>query len=291
MWSDLKRFLNLPVIVGGLPFILTNGTLADADEVQGDLQFIVDQVNANAQPAGGGAADTIAWTLMQTAPTFVSTTSFTMTGNQTASFTIGRRLKSTNTGGTVYSTVIASAVTLNTTVTVTNQSGTLDSGMSEVSISTVEAVNPALPVFTNLFGASTTNVPQATLTVLRCVVAPSGDALSEYTLGTSSSFTPKVTGTYVVSLAGALQATGDNVTLGARISAFIYKNAVLGNTISTVDWPFATGVQSTIVPMQGAAQVSATAGDLIQVKFLGAVYTGGNMIYNGNFAVRRILYP
>ena len=39
-------------IVGTLPFPLVNGTTADATQVQGDLQFIADQVNANAAPIG-----------------------------------------------------------------------------------------------------------------------------------------------------------------------------------------------------------------------------------------------
>ncbi len=40
-----------------------------------------------------------------------SATTFTVTTNRTAQYTPGRRLKSINTGGTVYSTVISSAFT------------------------------------------------------------------------------------------------------------------------------------------------------------------------------------
>jgi hypothetical protein len=39
-------------IIGTLPNNLTNGTTADASQVIADLNFIVNQVNANAQPAG-----------------------------------------------------------------------------------------------------------------------------------------------------------------------------------------------------------------------------------------------
>lgn len=39
-------------IVGTLPNILTNGTTADASQVMADLNFIVNQVNANAVPLG-----------------------------------------------------------------------------------------------------------------------------------------------------------------------------------------------------------------------------------------------
>ncbi|MFT4068928.1 hypothetical protein [Paraburkholderia sp.] len=39
-------------IIGALPVTLTNGTTADASQVMADLNFIVNAVNAGAQPAG-----------------------------------------------------------------------------------------------------------------------------------------------------------------------------------------------------------------------------------------------
>lgn len=44
------KFFRLPVIVGALPITLTNGTTADATQVMSDLNWIVNQVNANAAP-------------------------------------------------------------------------------------------------------------------------------------------------------------------------------------------------------------------------------------------------
>ena len=55
-------------------------------------------------------------------PTFVSATSFTLVGDQTLIFTKGRRIKTTNTGGTVLSTVVNSVFGATTTVTVVNLS-------------------------------------------------------------------------------------------------------------------------------------------------------------------------
>lgn len=80
-------------------------------------------------------------------PTFVSTTSFTLVGNQTATFTVGRRLKSTNSGGTIYSTITASAFGAVTTVTVENDSGVLDSGLSAVSYGLISPENTSSPTF------------------------------------------------------------------------------------------------------------------------------------------------
>ena len=82
-------------------------------------------------------------------PTFVSTTSFTLAGDQTAAFTVGRRLKTTNTGGTIYSRISASAYSSVTTVTVVNDSGTLDSGLSAVSYGLLTPTNTSAPVLTD----------------------------------------------------------------------------------------------------------------------------------------------
>lgn len=66
-------------------------------------------------------------------PTFVSGTSFTVPGDQTLLFTLGRRVKTTNTGGTVYSMVTSVIFGAGiTTVRVVNDSLTLDSGISAV---------------------------------------------------------------------------------------------------------------------------------------------------------------
>ncbi len=84
------------------------------------------------------------WVAYGSAPTFVSTTSFTLVGDQTSTFHVGRRLKTTNSGGTIYSTIITTAFGALTTVTVANDSGVLDSGLSAVSYSLISAVNPSI---------------------------------------------------------------------------------------------------------------------------------------------------
>lgn len=84
------------------------------------------------------------WTSGPT-PTYVSATSFTLSGDQTSTFHKHRRLKTTNTSGTVYSTIIGTSFAASlTTVTVANDSGTLDSGLSAVSYGLVSAANPSI---------------------------------------------------------------------------------------------------------------------------------------------------
>lgn len=80
------------------------------------------------------------------APTFVSATSFTLVGDQTTNFTVGRRVKTTNSGGTVYSRISNSVFGALTAVTVVNDgAGVIDSGLSAVSYGLLSADNPSLP--------------------------------------------------------------------------------------------------------------------------------------------------
>jgi hypothetical protein len=79
-------------------------------------------------------------------PTYVSGTSFTLAGDQTPTFTIGRRVKTTNSGGTVYSTITNSVFGALTTITIVNDSSNLDAGLSAVSYGMLSANNPSVPL-------------------------------------------------------------------------------------------------------------------------------------------------
>ncbi len=95
----------------------------------------------------------IEWTASGLTPTFISTTQFSVPGNQTAVFTTNLRTKTANTGGTIYSTVSAqsySAGPNTTTVTVVNDSGVLDSGLSSVSYGFLNSVNPSMPPYSDV---------------------------------------------------------------------------------------------------------------------------------------------
>jgi hypothetical protein len=79
------------------------------------------------------------------APTYISATSFSVTGDATTTLHVGRRLKTTNTGGTRYSTITRSVFGALTTVTVENDSGSLDSGLSALSYGISSADNTSVP--------------------------------------------------------------------------------------------------------------------------------------------------
>lgn len=85
------------------------------------------------------------WVVYQSPPTYVSATSFTVAGDQTQTFQVRRRIKTTNTGGTIYSTITASSyLAPNTTVTVQNDSGVLDSGLSQVSYGLISVLDSSV---------------------------------------------------------------------------------------------------------------------------------------------------
>lgn len=85
------------------------------------------------------------------APTYVSATQFTLVGDQTSTFHVGRRVKTTNSGGTVYGYISVSAYTSLTTITVVNDSGTLDAGLSAVSYGLLSSDNPSTPLLTDAY--------------------------------------------------------------------------------------------------------------------------------------------
>ena len=63
------------------------------------------------------------------APTYIGATQFSLVGDQTSTFQVGRRIKATVTAGTVYGRISVSAFAAVTTVTVVMDSGALDSGL------------------------------------------------------------------------------------------------------------------------------------------------------------------
>lgn len=78
-------------------------------------------------------------------PTYIGATQFSLVGDQTSIFTVGRRVKTVNTGGTIYGVITASVYGVVTTVTVLNDSGALDAGLSGVSYGLISATNTSAP--------------------------------------------------------------------------------------------------------------------------------------------------
>lgn len=106
-------------------------------------------------------SSTTEWIATNLTPTFISTTSFSFVGNQTGTFPVGIRTKSTNTGGTIYSNVFSATYAAGpntTTIVVTNDSGVIDSGISAVSYSNLRSDNESLPPYNTLLPVLADNV-------------------------------------------------------------------------------------------------------------------------------------
>src|SRR5438445_4062054 len=148
--------------------------LAPANDTDppGSPVWTMDNLTGIGDPTGIGIGGE--WVAFAGTPTFAGATSFTVTGDQTAIFTVGRRVKSTNTGGTVYSTITSSVFAAVTTVTVVNDASVLDAGLSSVSYGALSTPNGSVP-FTQFIAAgidhSIASVTTGVLTVTSNIAA------------------------------------------------------------------------------------------------------------------------
>jgi hypothetical protein len=77
-------------------------------------------------------------------PTYVSATSFTVPGNLTSTYSVGRAIKCTD-ASTLYGVITASAYSTVTTVTVKLISGSLSASLTAISLGTITPTNSAMP--------------------------------------------------------------------------------------------------------------------------------------------------
>lgn len=166
-------------ITGGIPVKFRLFSAAAA------ALLTIDNVSGINDPAGITAQDQ--WVLYGAAPTRISNTSFSVVGDQTAIFQVGRRLKSTNSGGTIYSSITASVFGAVTTVTVVNDSGVLDSGMSAVSYGLISATNTSAPTTLARAGANTDITSLASVATVSGTPNFTGNATGQTQAGTDNS--------------------------------------------------------------------------------------------------------
>ena len=128
-----------PIVLDSAGRLTSNVWLAAGVPTKFVLATSVGTTEGVAQDYVTGVNDPLAvgasaeWTAYVVAPTYVNTTSFSLSGNQTSLFTVGRRVKAQCTSGLVYGTVTASVYTSLTTITLALDSTLLDSGLSAVS--------------------------------------------------------------------------------------------------------------------------------------------------------------
>ena len=166
----------------------------------GSTVWTVDNVSSTSGGTGGGGVSG-EWVASGMTPTFINSTSFSVTGDQRATFDVSRKLKSTVTAGTSYSTIVSSSFSTVTTVTVVVDQGSigLDSGLSAVSYGG-DGVNRSIPTASSMYitggspGAMTTTV-YSTQMVTAASPTVQIDVLSEFT-ASNGRFTAKNAGLY-----------------------------------------------------------------------------------------------
>lgn len=85
------------------------------------------------------------WVLQSTVPTYINATQFSVPGDQTSTFTVGRRVRAVCTGGVRHGYISVSDYTSLTTITLVLDADTLDSGLSAVSVGLLSSVNSSMP--------------------------------------------------------------------------------------------------------------------------------------------------
>ena len=236
-------------------------------------------------------------------PTYVSGTSLTLVGDQTAAYSVGRRVKATVTAGTVYGVIATSVYTTLTTLTVTMDSGALDSGLSVVSLSILTPANVSIPQNIKLTNSITGNADGTASNLSGTPTVPNGTSATTQTSGDNS--TKLATTAYVdagVATPGEVRQTFRTTapstwyllpnaaqTAVSRVGTYANISALM----ATLGYPFGAGDGSTTFVMPWIptgytfvqAVSAATAGALSHGKVKSHTHTfGGTAQLLGGFS-------
>lgn len=126
-------------------------------QTRGISEYFRDQFDAIAlgfDGVEGSSAVQSQWITYAPTATFINTTSFSVVGDQTGTFEVGRRVKTTNTGGTFYGRIATSVFGAVTTVTLTDTTGNLDIGLSATAVGLLTETNFSVPLLTVPMGGT-----------------------------------------------------------------------------------------------------------------------------------------
>jgi len=131
------------------------------------------------------SAITVQWQLYPAVETYVSGVSFTIPGNVTSDFPLGRRLKATLSASTLYGTVTgisAGGGPVVTTVTVIWDTGSLDATLSAIYTGILTPTNPSIPIRPTVLKNATTTL---TVADMNQFIVGSNTVAMNFTLPTS----------------------------------------------------------------------------------------------------------
>lgn len=209
-----------------------------------------------------GVAESLQWIAGPT-PTFVGATALTLIGDQTGDAQVGRRIQTANTGGTIYSTITSSAFGGSTTaVGVTNDSGSLDSGLSSLNYGLLTKINPSVPLLSDFYQIRSSST-DATKT-LRVEVGPIASSTNAVMTIPQYSFRPATqnrgTNVSTQSTTNVSTATGDLIDIYGTTA--VDQLTMYDGQIITMRFTEATPLNnSTTFVLLGGRNMTTVAGD------------------------------
>jgi len=263
----------MAIVTLPLPAQIADGQVIDAVPVMLDLNYIANQVNANAAPLL--TASVSEWTPLGQAPTYISATSYSVPGNLTGTLLPDLRQWSVNTGGNVYSSILTSTFGGGiTTVTVANDSGVLDTGLSAINISIQNPVNLSQPQRSAVMVtmANGTSLAASTTYILGENLTPTVqfDLLSEFNTATGL-FTAKQKGIYRIYVNFLFAIGAFNSTSASTMSILVNGSIVDTFTLASG----ATGGTGFIYAWTLETIASLALGGTLQAKAVTGTFTGG----------------
>lgn len=197
--------------------------LAPANDTDPPASAIWTRDNLEGINDAGNTADQ--WKASGVTPTYVSATQFTVPGDQTEEFKANRRFKATVTAGTVYGYYSSSSYDGSslTTVNTSNDSGSLDAGLSAISHGLITPDNTSLRVITGMIAdAAITYAKLAASTITSLIAAVYADPVRAVPVRQTVLSGPVTsaglpdfggsTGAATVTMSGTLVATAANGT-------------------------------------------------------------------------------
>lgn len=234
----------------------------------GVTQFTVDGISGVNDV---GAATVSQWQSSNLTPTFVSTTSFTVPGDQTTELHVKRKLQFTTGAGTAYGEIATTAFGALTTVTMTmSGSDVLDSGLSVVNLAILRADHPATPgsmsattmtgALNEAHGADIASAATINLTTAtgNLVDVTGTTTITAITLAEGAERTVRFTGILTLTNGASLVLPGAaNITTAA--GDFAIFRAYAAGVVRCVDYSRANG-SPIIVPLARLSAAAANSG-------------------------------
>jgi len=161
------------------------------------------------------------WSVQTGTFTYINATQFSVTGDLTATYHAGRRIQAVVSAGTITGTVTVSAYTTITTITVLWDSGSLDSGLSAVSLGIVTVTTSSMPIWP--VTTKSANYTLAVTDINQTFHANSANAFTltlpgANTVPTNSFYRIKSVNAGLVTISGSLEGDGSNTLSNVRLS-------------------------------------------------------------------------